>query len=216
MLLQPFLSELVARKNLEAISINLNCTSNCHICWSDIRIFFVSIFVFASLKELAFNYTWVLLSWFKDWYWIISKEEGYNEFAIDIFWHSCVKSGCESKNCLVVINILEKVLFRLFWKEFEDITKRIYFISEAVVRWNLFRGGFFWLRIFDLTKGEVSTILCLIEFSCKLINTRDNKGATIRIDCLSWVYLIASQIVISNLSLTRLTDSKAVWELSTL
>jgi hypothetical protein len=55
---EPFLREFVARLNVEAVSIDLDITTDRHICGSDnASIVSVGVLILASLQELALEDT---------------------------------------------------------------------------------------------------------------------------------------------------------------
>jgi len=77
-------------------------------------------------------------------------------------------------------------------------------------------GGLAGLRLLDVTKGEESTEFLVVVISGEVIDASYYKTSSVSLDWLSWVNLVACQIVISDLCMPRLPDSKRIRELPAL
>ncbi len=190
---EPLLRELIARLNMKTVPVDLDVTTDGHVGWGDeTSIVSVSVLIFASLQEFTLHDTGVLLCGFIDGNGIISEEEGHNKTAVDVFWDLSVESGDVSQHCLVVVYILEEVTLWLFRQKLENITEGINLITETVVGWDLSGCGVSWLRVFDLTQGEVTAELCLKEVLSELVNTLNIEITTIGMDVTAWHDLVIS------------------------
>jgi len=121
---------------------------------------------------------------------VICKEERDNETAVYILRDLGVKFGDITKNSFVIVNVLEEISLWFLRKELIDVPKGIYFVSKTVVRRNLSHGCLTWLRIFDLSKVEMTTKLSLVELLSELINTLNMEVSSVSMNITAWLYLI--------------------------
>lgn len=209
-LIQVVLSVFITWENVESMSVDLHITANSQISWCNEFLILVSILVLASLKELAFNDTWVLLGRLENWDCVIRQEECYDESSVDILWGSSVKSGCVSQDFLVVVNVFEEVSLGLFREEFVDIAQRIDFVTETVVGWNLKGLRISGFRILNISNFEMLSVLGLIEVLCELVNALDSELSPESINNTTSFYFIASHVVVSNKVLSWLINSESL------
>ena len=57
---------LVTVEDVEVVSVDLNVSTNWHVCWSDELHLLVHVLVLLFLQEWAFEDTRILLSWLED------------------------------------------------------------------------------------------------------------------------------------------------------
>ena len=88
---------------------------------------------------------------------LIIQEEGNNEFSVNIFRLSSVESSLKFQAVLVV-HPLEVILLGWLGDQSVDISKRVFFITEAVVRRDL-TISFISIRLrVDGANGEIDAV----------------------------------------------------------
>ena len=134
---------------MEVVAIDLDVSTDWQLCWSDELHALVDVLILLSSKEWSFDDTRILLSWLEDRDSVISQVEGDDEPSVHIFWHLGVESSGKSQNLLIVVNVLEEINLWLLWNEIIHIAKRINFVSETVVWWDLYDNGISGLNWLD-------------------------------------------------------------------
>lgn len=89
---------------------------------------------------------------------VIMQEVGNNEFSVNILRLVCVEFGQESDISLVV-HPLEVVLLGTLGQQTVDMTQRVFFVTETIVRGNLLGRILLGLGLGNITNGIVITIL---------------------------------------------------------
>ena len=197
---------------MEVVAVDLDISTDWKVSWSNELHVVVDILVLVSLKEWTFNDTRVLLSWFEDGDGIISKVERDDKSSVDVFWDLSVESSSVSQDLFVIVDVLEEVNLWLLWDKFLNITKRVLFITETIVWWNLKWNLWNWSWLFNVTEFEVSLVLISIVLLSESIDTSDFEVSTVSIEVLSWEDLICGKVSISNEDLTWLLHVEVFWE----
>jgi len=154
---EPLLGVLVAREDVEVVSIDLNVSADGQVSRCDDLVVLVDILVLAALEESALDDAGVLLGWLVNRNGVVRHEERDDEAAVDVLRHACVDAGCETEDLSLVINCLKEVLLGLLRDQTVDVAKGIDFITKAVVRRDLALGVLTRLRVLNLADLEVLT-----------------------------------------------------------
>ena len=104
MSIKVLLSELIARKNVEGVSIDSDITADAKICRCDEVIVFVHILVLPALKESALHDPRVLLCGLINRDRVITHKEGDNKATFNIFRHAGIEASSETENLAFIVN----------------------------------------------------------------------------------------------------------------
>lgn len=109
---EVFLRVVIAGQNVEVVSVDLHVSAEGHVGGGEPLAILVEVLVLSSLEELSRDDTGVLLLGLVNGDRVISEVEGDDETTVNIFGDSCVETGSESQDVLVVVEVLEEVRLR--------------------------------------------------------------------------------------------------------
>ena len=216
MRLEPLAGVLIARVNVEVVPVDLDVAADRHVTGRYKLVVVVHVLVLAALQELALDDSRVLLGRLEDRDRVVSEEERYDEFAVDVLRHTRVETGDVTQHGLVIVHILKEIPLWLLWQESINETQRIHLVSKTIVWRDLSNCGASRSRVFDLTNLKATAKLCLIEVLCEVIYSSYLEVTTESINCLIWENLIKGQVVVAQESKTWLAYAEAIRDLPSL
>jgi len=100
---EVFLSVVIARQDVEVVSIDLHVSAERHVCGGEPLTILVEVFVLSPLEELSRNDTGVLLLGFVNGDRVVSQVERDDEATVNILGNASVETCGESQDGLVVV-----------------------------------------------------------------------------------------------------------------
>jgi hypothetical protein len=196
---------VIAREDVEVVSIDLNITAERQVGRGDELVVLVNILVFAALQELSFENTRVLLGGLINRDRIVGEEERYDKPAVDIFRDASIKLSSVSQYLSLVVDSLEEVLLGFLGDQSVDVSEGVDLISEAVVRGDLTLDGLGGSRVVDLTDVEDLALLLLVEGVGERIHALDVEVATVGIDETVRLDHVPCEVVVTHVHKARLS-----------
>ena len=121
MRVEVLFGEVISHEDVERESVDLNISADGQISGRNELHVVVAVLVLVLLEELAFDNSRVLLVALKDGQGVVTQVERNDETSVAVLWYSGVKSGSESKDSLVIINVFEEVSLGLLGLQSVDV-----------------------------------------------------------------------------------------------
>jgi hypothetical protein len=208
-----FTRVLIASKDIEVVTIDLDISTKAQIARSDELHVVIDVLILLSAEEGTFNDTRVLLGGLEDGDCVISKVERDDEPPVNILGNLGVEASSVSQDLLVVVDVLEEINLGLLRYKIIHITKRVDFVTETVMRRNLHNHGTSVSGLLDVSKRELASVLAEVVILSSLVDTANSEHSAVCCQGLAKADLVAREISVSNESLTGLVDIEGLGQL---
>ena len=205
---EVFTRVLIASKDIEVISIDLDVSANAQITRSNELHVVIDVLILLSAEEGTLNDTGVLLGGLEDRDSVISKVERDDEPPVNIFGNLGVEASSVSQDLLIVVDVLEEINLGLLRHKVIHITKRVDLVTKAVMRRNLHNDGASVRGLLDISERELASVLAEVVILSGLVDTANSENSAISCKGLTEANLVAREVSITDESLTRLVDVK--------
>jgi len=211
---EVFLCVVIARQNVEVVSVDLHVSAEGHVSGGEPFATLVEVLVLSSLQELSAHDTGVLLLGLVNGDRVISEVEGDDETTVNIFRNARVETGSESEDVLVVVEVLEEVRLGSVGDQLVDVTEGVLLSShESVVDRDLWGLSFSWAGRVLFSQFKMTLVFVVVVGLGVGVNSIDSHHVSEHGDGATGEDLVAGEVVISNEGLTGLLNLAGVGKL---